>query len=1172
MRSLCVLALLTLNTLALAAPLAPTPLATVGKTDKPPAIDGKLDDACWQAGASAVLSNFVLPDMSALATVQTEARLCYDAQKLYLGVRCEEPNIASLRAYSKTRDEAVWRDDCIEIFLDANHDRKSYYHVIVNSLGTIFDASEPGDESWNAAIEAKASVGDDSWTAELAIPFADLGGAPEVGAIWGFNLGRERYAGEENLSIWSPTYAKFHEPDRFGEIVFAETPAGVVCNFEGEPSFGLNNAAVFTVRAAAPSVSILRDWPGEVPRDWETPAPKVEKGEAVQSGQAWQARYRLVDGSETALVIEQKQDGNPVFRQAFPVNITPQPRTAALAGQLLALEGRFHPRQGNEGQVAGYEQFSEEIGALLAEGRETLMGFIQGNLTRADAMSAQEWRQAATAQEALLARLGGLAYVVWTKSPWEGLERDEMPSSLYPNATVSLSACSNEIESGDFVITNLSDRLLEGRLKISALRLIRQEQIAAEAAANLLENSDFSLDADEDGIPDGWRRIEVKGSYALEKQEDGSTAFVLSGGKGEAVKSNFRQTVSLKPGEQYTLIAELSAENLLPGTGYVHVINNGWTWSTAVQPVAPSSGRMQYLRSFTAPTSDSFQVVLRLESPAGGTIKFHSVKLLEGGAKERLFSSDCIAVHDVLFQDLRVGRTVADPLPKMNEARTIRVAPGESRQVWLNLDTSALPPGDYRANVTITPFDRELPTKTVPLQVSVLPVRLPDKMPIAVYNWDYAKDENYVRDLAAHRNNTFLINTGCRAEFDENGNLTKPVDWSSYDKLLQVKLRYARECGGIVLFSYGIIRDFNSKYSRRFGWDFMSEPWKKAFKTWVQEFERHLRDDIGMSYDEYAVQLWDEATGQNAELTVQGGEFLRSFAPKVRTCMDGAQSVAEVKAMDHVIDLWIPHQSALYHRAEAEELRALYKTLMDKGEPVWTYTCSTNMKALDPLDYYRLKEWRVWDLGVQGSCYWAYNSWRGDPWNDFDGPIADCGTIYDGPDGPISSRRWEATREGRDDYLYLHMLRRAGERAGGETQARIDALLTSLVKEVLASPKDLTVFEAARARLIEVLRKYCGSDPAKLTKEPEFATAKGRATCTWATDEPSAGRLFYRVPGDAAWQTQDFDTTRAHSSTLTGLPLQRNFEWYLLWWSEGGAMSFDLSGLEPEGWFSTGGR
>ena len=106
--------------------------------------------------------------------------------------------------------------------------------------------------------------------------------------------------------------------------------------------------------------------------------------------------------------------------------------------------------------------------------------------------------------------------------------------------------------------------------------------------------------------------------------------------------------------------------------------------------------------------------------------------------------------------------------------------------------------------------------------------------------------------------------------------------------------------------------------------------------------------------------------------------------------------------------------------------------------------------------------------------------------------------------------------------------------------------------------------------MIEVLQEYCGSDPAELTQEPEFTLARGQATCAWTTDAPSAGRLFYRVPGDAAWQTQDFDTARAHSEGLAGLPLQRDFEWYLLWWNEHGAMDSDLSGLETEGWFSTG--
>ena len=113
-----------------------------------------------------------------------------------------------------------------------------------------------------------------------------------------------------------------------------------------------------------------------------------------------------------------------------------------------------------------------------------------------------------------------------------------------------------------------------------------------------------------------------------------------------------------------------------------------------------------------------------------------------------------------------------------------------------------------------------------------------------------------------------------------------------------------------------------------------------------------------------------------------------------------------------------------------EKLLGLYKST---GKPVWTYTCSINMKSLDPLDYYRLKPWRAWKLGLNGVCYWAYNSWRGDPWNDFDGEIGDCGAVYNGPLGPVTSRRWEAWREGLEDYLYLHLLKSAAAATDAQT-------------------------------------------------------------------------------------------------------------------------------------------
>ena len=112
---------------------------------------------------------------------------------------------------------------------------------------------------------------------------------------------------------------------------------------------------------------------------------------------------------------------------------------------------------------------------------------------------------------------------------------------------------------------------------------------------------------------------------------------------------------------------------------------------------------------------------------------------------------------------------------------------------------------------------------------------------------------------------------------------TSEVDSSSADEVVQrieailgsdgidARTEYVDTFGGIVLFSYGIIRDFQTKYSKRYGWDFMGGTWKKAFRTWVLEFERHMRDDMGMDYSEYAVQLWDEATEKNAELTVDAG-------------------------------------------------------------------------------------------------------------------------------------------------------------------------------------------------------------------------------------------------------------------------------------------------------------
>ena len=270
MRPIMLLALLALIASPLpAAEMVPVPVATAGLTDAPPALDGALDDACWQSAT--VLGSFVKLDASQLASPGPEARVCWDAANLYVGVRCEEPNMKALKTQMTARDDAVWRDDCVELFLDTNLDRTSYYHFAINALGTVMDEARPGTIEWNANVRAAGARGEDAWTVEVAIPLADLGGA-QPGDRWGLNIGRERQAGGSNeLSAWSPTYGQFLVPERFGELLLSDRPGG----FRWEPQtpalFGPWRIQMLSAGVALPCLRRVTEWREGMSRLWQAP-------------------------------------------------------------------------------------------------------------------------------------------------------------------------------------------------------------------------------------------------------------------------------------------------------------------------------------------------------------------------------------------------------------------------------------------------------------------------------------------------------------------------------------------------------------------------------------------------------------------------------------------------------------------------------------------------------------------------------------------------------------------------------------------------------------------------------------------------------------------------------------------------------------------------------------
>ena len=202
----------------------------------PPVVDGDVSDACWATSAVAV--DFAIAGTSGrvLSAKQTEVRLVYDDRAIYVAVVCVEPHMSRLAANATTRDGSVFADDCVELFLDVDHDRATCFHLGINPLGTLADGRSDSrnrfryDRSWNSSARVVAKCLNDRWLIELAIPFSALAvNTPRPGTHWGFNAAREHRAGEkESFSTWSALPGKaFHSPADFASLIFvrASPPA-----------------------------------------------------------------------------------------------------------------------------------------------------------------------------------------------------------------------------------------------------------------------------------------------------------------------------------------------------------------------------------------------------------------------------------------------------------------------------------------------------------------------------------------------------------------------------------------------------------------------------------------------------------------------------------------------------------------------------------------------------------------------------------------------------------------------------------------------------------------------------------------------------------------------------------------------------------------------------------
>jgi len=169
----------------------------VRETDRPPEIDGKLDDAAWE---KAIPYNDYFFQQEPLdrrpSTQKTEVRVLQDEKNLYFGIQCYEDDPSKIFATIKRRDGSFLSDDALELLIDTFQDKRNSYAFGTNPFGAKVDAiiSDEGNhinKSWDCIWHCKTEINGQGWSVEMAIPFKSIKYKKGERVDWGLNITRE---------------------------------------------------------------------------------------------------------------------------------------------------------------------------------------------------------------------------------------------------------------------------------------------------------------------------------------------------------------------------------------------------------------------------------------------------------------------------------------------------------------------------------------------------------------------------------------------------------------------------------------------------------------------------------------------------------------------------------------------------------------------------------------------------------------------------------------------------------------------------------------------------------------------------------------------------------------------------------------------------------------------
>ncbi len=544
-------------------------------------------------------------------------------------------------------------------------------------------------------------------------------------------------------------------------------------------------------------------------------------------------------------------------------------------------------------------------------------------------------------------------------------------------------------------VADMVDRILP----LSASALTREARLLEDSARALLPAQDAALSprADAGEVSDVLDRTAALSASSL---------------RAMRISDVVKVAVSLGPG---TSLVVSEPENPWENLGLSDEVPHG-----AAAPLA--------IRRRAVP-GEHDPVALNLFNIADRTVRARiRVEVPDGGPTA--------IIHKVVGVPTPMGEMAWDALPELDESFTVTVPSLSTVQIWLDLDLSEVEPGEHKVKVCIQALDgagvlegsrarraAPAPETEIDISLEVLPFEMAPPGAFRLCTWGYVESSQYggyadatYGNLLAHGNNVFPISALPAGTYDDVGNLETTPDYARLDSVLEHLRGYD---------AFVLLQGYPGLAPADGAGEFGSPAYRKALKAYLEDLVAHM-ESFGFDREHYALYPIDEPGGHGwpaVRRLVEFGKMVRDADPKVKVYVNGGGDVAMYEVLAPVTDIWCPGLNQIAEEPEKTEVMAA------PGKQIWSYNCSYSnctcagrtLKGADLVAEYRAAAIFAFRYDINGAGFWTSIMGNEDPWTRTEG--YDYMILYPGRTRPVTSRRWEAVREGVEDFRILIALR-----------------------------------------------------------------------------------------------------------------------------------------------------